>query len=98
MSSNNLLKAALRYQSMGFSVIPVKQNKRPLIAWEKYQTERAPESQIHQWWKKWPSANIGIITGKVSGVDVIDTDSESGWAFKLCCTDGPVFDATEIVW
>jgi hypothetical protein len=79
MSSNNLLKAALKYQSMGFSVIPVKQNKKPHTAWEKYQTERAPESQIRQWWKKWPSANIGIITGEVSGVDAIDTDSEAGW-------------------
>lgn len=79
MSSNNLLKAALKYQSMGFSVIPVQKNKKPHVAWEKYQTEKAPESQIRQWWKKWSTANIGIITGKVSGVDVIDTDSDAGW-------------------
>jgi dihydroorotate dehydrogenase electron transfer subunit len=23
---------------------------------------------------------------------------ERGWEFKLCCTDGPVFDARDIVW
>jgi len=25
-------------------------------------------------------------------------DNEQGWVFKLVCTDGPVFDAVEIVW
>ena len=24
--------------------------------------------------------------------------AERGWSFKLCCTDGPVFDAAQIVW
>ena len=26
------------------------------------------------------------------------TDAEPGWQYKLCCADGPVFDATEIIW
>ncbi|KKO00740.1 hypothetical protein LCGC14_0125140 [marine sediment metagenome] len=25
-------------------------------------------------------------------------DSAQGWAYKLCCADGPVFDAAQIVW
>jgi len=25
-------------------------------------------------------------------------DSERGWSYRLCCTDGPVFDAREILW
>ena len=25
-------------------------------------------------------------------------DNDRGWSFKLCCTDGPVFDAREILW
>ncbi|MFP4104891.1 MAG: hypothetical protein ACLFVU_02280 [Phycisphaerae bacterium] len=28
----------------------------------------------------------------------IRDDSESGWSFRLCCTDGPVFDARDIIW
>ena len=24
--------------------------------------------------------------------------SEQGWSFKLCCTDGPVFDAGDVIW
>ena len=28
----------------------------------------------------------------------VRADSANGWAYKLCCADGPVFDAGEIVW
>ena len=72
------MKAAQWYQKRGFSVIPVRQNKKPYIKWEKYQSEKAGSGQIKTWWDKWPSANIGIVTGKVSGIDVVDCDSEKG--------------------
>jgi len=74
----SLLKAALYYQKMGFSVIPVKQNKKPFIKWEKYQTEKAGPDQIQAWWKKWPEANPAIVTGKISGLDVVDVDTQNG--------------------
>jgi len=28
----------------------------------------------------------------------IRDDSTRGWSYKLCCTDGPIFDAREVVW
>lgn len=28
----------------------------------------------------------------------IRDDSECGWSYKLCCTDGPVFDARVVLW
>jgi len=28
----------------------------------------------------------------------VRADSEAGWTFKLCCADGPVFDAADILW
>ncbi len=28
----------------------------------------------------------------------IRDDSEQGWSFKLCCTDGPVFSAGDVIW
>jgi len=31
-------------------------------------------------------------------VKLRDEGSDNGWRFKLCCTDGPVFDAREILW
>ena len=28
----------------------------------------------------------------------VRADNDRGWQYKLCCTDGPVFDARQIVW
>jgi putative DNA primase/helicase len=36
--------------------------------------------QIEAWWRKWPDANIGIATGAVSGIVVIDIDGANGHA------------------
>lgn len=74
-----MLKAALWYlEHLKFSVIPIKKNKKPFIKWERYQKEMPIRSQVKEWWEKWPQANIGIVTGAVSGVDIVDCDSEAG--------------------
>lgn len=31
-------------------------------------------------------------------VPVHDDEAESGWRYRLCCTEGPVFSAPEIIW
>lgn len=36
------------------------------------------EGQIKAWWKRWPSANIGIATGAESGLVVLDVDTKDG--------------------
>ena len=35
-------------------------------------------AQIKRWWKKWPNANIGIATGQISGIVVVDIDGVVG--------------------
>ncbi len=77
---NNKAENALEYRSMGFSVIPIRADKRPYLKWEKFQKEKADERLIQEWWKSWPDANIGIVTGNVSGLNVVDVDSEEGMA------------------
>lgn len=68
------LKKALKYRKRGWSVIPIGQNKRPLFAWKEY-TERLPRrKEIKKWWKKYPDANVGVITGKISGITVVDVE------------------------
>ena len=74
-----MLKAALRYHKLGFSVIPCKSDKRPIVKWEPYQRQRADKQQITEWWTKYPYANIAIVTGEVSGVDVVDCDTEEAY-------------------
>jgi hypothetical protein len=34
--------------------------------------------QIRRWWQEWPDANLGIVTGTVSGLVVINIDPENG--------------------
>lgn len=73
---SELLTAALTYQKRGLSVIPIQaREKKPLVAWEEYQTRGAAEEEITAWWTKWPELNVGIVTGAVSGLVVIDLDT-----------------------
>ena len=77
-TNTSLLQAALDYRDKGYSVIPIRKDKKPFIRWEEYQKKRPPKIRITGWWSKWPDANIGIITGSISDLDVIDVDSEEG--------------------
>ncbi len=78
--ATNSIDVALWYASeKNCSVIPVRGDKRPLIKWEQYQKERATEKQIKDWFQKWPDAMIGIVTGSISGLSVIDIDTEEGF-------------------
>ena len=36
--------------------------------------------QIKAWWGKWPNANVGIATGALSGIFVLDVDGNIGKA------------------
>jgi hypothetical protein len=74
MTSNvGVLEAALAYLAQGWSVIPVN-GKQPLVRWQSYQSERASEATVREWWARWPAADIGIVTGAVSGLVVLDLD------------------------
>jgi hypothetical protein len=70
-----LLEAALAYRRLEFSVIPCGPDKRPLIKWAEFQQRRPSEEEIAAWWTKWPEANVGIVTGAISGLTVIDCDT-----------------------
>ncbi len=67
---------AFAYHVAGFSVMPIKKDKRPFLAsWKQYQEESASDVQVVEWFEKtYKGANIGIITGKISGITVIDID------------------------
>jgi hypothetical protein len=73
--SNIFLTTALHYRDIGLSVIPVKfRDKKPIIPWQEFQKRIASTEEINEWWRKYPSANVGIVTGKVSGIFVVDLD------------------------
>lgn len=69
------ISKALQYTENGYSVIPVdEKTKRPLIQWESAQTKRAEESVLEEWAEKYPNAGLGIVTGRISDITVVDID------------------------
>lgn len=76
----SMLNSALDYNELyGFSVIPCNKQKKPLIKWQEYQQSSPSTDQITEWWDKWPDANIGIVTGKISNLAVVDIDDAEGF-------------------
>lgn len=67
---------AFYYRSKNFSVIPlVPKDKKPLIPWAEYQKRYATDEELKEWFGNGSQNNIGIVTGKISGIAVIDFDT-----------------------
>lgn len=86
--ASDLLQSALEYTNhRGWSVIPIsKDSKKPLIEWKDFQSRIASDEEITAWFDKWPDANVGIVTGTISGLVVIDVEaggSIQGWPLTL---------------
>jgi len=76
---NELYKYAHLYvHDFKFSVIPLKKDKKPYIKWEEFQTRKPTDKEIESWFKNDKDKMIGIVTGKISNLSVIDVDNEDG--------------------
>jgi hypothetical protein len=72
-------ESALYYLSRKWSVIPLcPRGKRPLLRWSVYQYQRPGPDDVKDWFGQWPDANIGIVTGLLSGLLVLDVDPKHG--------------------
>ncbi len=76
---NKVLTYALKYYDMGWCILPAKKGeKHPIIPWKDYQYKRPTREQIIEWFKN-GDYNIFLVTGKISGICVVDVDiNESG--------------------
>ncbi|MBI4158296.1 MAG: AAA family ATPase [Candidatus Yanofskybacteria bacterium] len=70
---NTLLSSALRCLDRGLSVIPVS-GKTPLVNWTEFQNRKPTKEEIIKWFSELNPTGIGIITGKISGIVVVDVD------------------------
>lgn len=69
------LDLALSYRKRGWTVIPVApRGKRPIVRWEEFQRRAPSEQELRDWFERWPTANIGLVTGALSGLVVLDID------------------------
>jgi hypothetical protein len=80
-SQPSMLASALEYAEMGLPVFPCEAGgKKPdgRLAPHGFQDATTDEAQIRSWWQDHPDANIGMPTGKVSGVLAVDVDPRNG--------------------
>lgn len=93
MPNNERVKAAINYARRGMAVLPLHSIKdghctcgdpncsspgkhpRTKTGLKEATTD---QGKIRDWWASYPDANIGIVTGKASGIVVIDVDGEEG--------------------
>jgi len=76
------LDFALEYRDkFNLSIIPANpKNKKTLVRWKQHQEKRATAARIRAWFSQYPDAMVGIVTGALSGLFVIDCDTEEGYA------------------
>lgn len=91
---NHLKRAASWYVSLGYWVLPLHSpcefggctcgkpdcgspGKHPRTKHGLKDASCDPE-KIEDWWREWPTANVGILTGKPSGIVVLDIDPRHG--------------------
>lgn len=73
-----MLPAVRAAHNLGYSIIPVNREKKPLFAWKEYQNQRPTAEMLEKWDKEYSPAGWAIITGEVSGVIIIDFDGAEG--------------------
>lgn len=78
MGTNSTVDLAREYVSQGWSVLPVRPDeKRPYMAnWLQYNHQRATMEQVGQWFAALTGAGVGVVTGKVSGMVVLDVEAD----------------------
>jgi hypothetical protein len=73
---------ASEYVQRGWSVIPLRGKRPALASWKEFQIRRLTEEELPPWCAD-PTINLGIVTGKISGLIAVDCDTPEDAAFWL---------------
>lgn len=73
-----LLEHALQYASWGWAVFPLRPETKEPATEHGFKDATTDPAKIRKWWKQNPRFNIGIATGRVSGIFVVDIDPRNG--------------------
>ena len=78
MLDNRFLNHATRVVDMGYPVFPIRANGKEPYAKGGFHNASRDFNQILEWAEQYPNANVGVPTGAVSGITVVDVDGEEG--------------------
>ena len=67
----NIINEYLKYE---YSLIPINSEKEPYVYWKSFQYKKAITEDVFNWYDKFTDVNIGIVTGNISKLAVIDVD------------------------
>jgi hypothetical protein len=77
VATGAVLDKALKYAAAGFSVLPIeKGTKKPISGWVEFMARKRTVNEIMEAWQNNPGAGVGIVTGRVSGIVVVDVDAK----------------------
>ena len=88
-----LLKAALSYARRAIPVFPCELGGKRPLTYNGFWDATTDMKRIEVWWGRWPAANVGVPTGKKSGLLVLDVDPRGGGPESLLAlerTNGPL--------
>jgi Bifunctional DNA primase/polymerase, N-terminal/Primase C terminal 1 (PriCT-1) len=91
--------AALQLAQKGLAVFPCQPRGKQPACDAGLHAATTDIERINRWWKAFPELNIGIATGKVSGIFVLDIDGEDGEGSlsKLEGAHGALPPTTEVI-
>ena len=74
----NIVNIATEYVDNGWNILPVKpEDKRPYMTnWLQYTRTHASKQTVMNWFSHLAGAGIGVVTGKVSNMVVLDIESD----------------------
>lgn len=74
----SMLDAALNYARQGFPVLPLARDKKIPLTSRGFYDATTDSEKIGEWWRLYPSANVGLVVGEESNVLVLDVDNKGG--------------------
>jgi hypothetical protein len=75
-NTSDMRAPAFALLARGWSVIPIEaRGKRPIVPWLEYQSRLATEKEVEAWFGGRRNPNLGIVTGALSNLVVLDVDA-----------------------
>lgn len=83
MDNRNFTLAKAYVEKLGWSVFPIVPKSKAPLTKNGFKDATKNLDQIKEWWTKTPKAGIGIPTGDISGIIVLDVDPRNGGDISL---------------